>query len=113
MESHVSVNDIKLFDIEADVTGSDKEIKVKGQLLGKKVNYSTIWRNTKGELAGFPFELYVEGLRNDDDQVTAITSSGKIADYVIKGYAKKVNDKLFEIQEYYGPLYIETKLEIL
>lgn len=97
-------------EVHVDSNGNNKTNKVKGTVLGRNLEYKTVWRSSEGMIGTFPYKIHVEGLRGKDH--FAVKSYGSIGDYEISGFAKEVSKDNFEIEEEYGPLIIKTTVKI-
>lgn len=89
-----------------------KLVDVNGNLFGRKTQYCTKTSSTEGYIDSQPYKVEVEDVKKNGE-VVAIRSKGSIGSYEIKGHGRKINDNYYEIEEYYGPLFIKTKVQIM
>lgn len=109
-EVSASLNKSPFIKLHIESDGSKLSNRVKGEILSKKIDYFTKHRDTKGLLGGYPYEMYAEGVHTG--ALYTGFSKGKIGEYEISGSAKETSKDQYEIEEYYGPLLIKTKLRI-
>lgn len=112
MEVHASLDGIPMLELDVLSDGDKMTNKVTGTYLGKTVDYSTNWRETKGVLAEIPYQLHTEGLIKEKDTFKAITR-GTIGSSAIKGETSMIKHGHYESTEYYGPIMVKTKVTIL
>lgn len=112
MKVNASLDGVPILELSIQSDGKKMTNKVKGTYLGKTVDYQTNWRETKGTLAGIPYQLHTEGLIKEVDVFKAVTK-GTIANYLVTGEVHMIDHSHFESTEYYGPIMVQTKITIL
>ncbi len=83
-----------------------------GNFLGRAVAYKTSWRDTIGTLAGFAYNMHVEGVKNEANDFKVV-SKGNIGASEIKGEGILIKKDHYEFTEHYGPILIKSKLIVI
>lgn len=112
MKINATLDGITILQLAVQSDGDKMTNKVSGTYLGKIVDYQTNWRETKGQLAGIPYQLHTEGLIKEKDAFKAITK-GTIGSSSIHGEVNMIKPNLFESVEYYGPIMVKTEIIVL
>ncbi len=111
MDIKAHIDNVEFLDLHIESDGNKKTNDVKGQFLGKTVNYLTEWRSTSGTLAGLPYTMFVKGTP-EDEKVFSATSKGFIGTSEITGEVKIVDKDHYLSEENYGPILIKTDIVV-
>lgn len=131
MNAYASLDGCELMKLKTDSDGDKLINKVSGNYLSRVIDYQTQWRSSSGLLAGYQYQINVEGSGgttvpcDKSNQHTVFCqehgkskspyqgkSSGTIAGYKISGWIRETSPDYFEGEEYYGPIVIKTVLDI-
>lgn len=114
MKVNATLDGVPILELVVHSDGDKMTNRVQGTFFNKEVNYQTQWRETKGTLAGTPYLLHTEGLIKEKETFKAITK-GNIGNSAIKGEVHMVgnSNNNFESTEYYGPIMVKTKINVL
>lgn len=101
-------------DLKVHSEAGDMTNKVSGTFLGRKTDYKTKWRDTKGTLAGYSYEVYAMGEEYTDEKFTGFRfeSKGDIQGSAISGSGKELHKGYYEFEESYGPIVVKTTVEV-
>ncbi len=105
-----TIEGMPYINLDIDTDGNEKTNDVEGSLLGKKVKYHTKYRTTAGSIGGYPYKIYVSGIR--DKQTFQISLDGSIGQYKITGHGEEVKKDYYEITEKYGPLTMKSTVKV-
>lgn len=113
------VDKFLILDLEVNSKASDLSNVVKGSFFGKKVDYTTKWRDTDGILAGIPYKVHTQGtVYEDEEEVHAseafgVETKGSIGEYEISGSGKMTTEGYYQTSESYGPIVVKTFITII
>lgn len=117
MEVESKVNGKKFIQLELHADRKKSTTMVNGQMGGKDLEFFTKASKetgyvAKGSMAGIPYNVVIQDVKDKKGETFALKSSGKIGNYEVKGYGEKKDRNHYVMEESYGPIVIRTKIDL-
>lgn len=112
MKVESTIDGISFLNLDIRSDGDAMTNDVKGTFFGSAVNYHTQHRDSKGTLAGYPYEIHTVGETKEVNKFTA-TTKGKIGTYTTTGSVSMTAPNKYLSTENYGPIMVKTFITIL